>query len=117
VGIRVLIVDDSEAFRSSLRSLLEDEGLLLVPDAVDGRTALSALDAHRPDVVLLDVGLPGSDGIEVACWIAARPSPPAVVLVSSRPAAVYGGRLASAPVRGFLPKEGLSAAAVLALVR
>ena len=58
---------------------------------------------------MLDVRLPGLDGIAVAELLARRKSPPAVVLTSSSEAESYGARLTAAPVRGFIPKERLTA--------
>jgi DNA-binding NarL/FixJ family response regulator len=74
--------------------------------------ALSAAATTNPDVVLLDVRLPGLDGIAVAELLAVRRSPPAVVLTSSTDGASYGARLAAAPACGFIPKERLSARAL-----
>jgi len=74
--------------------------------------ALSAAARTNPDVVLLDVRLPGLDGIAVAKLLAVRRSPPTVVLTSSTDAPSYGARLTTAPARGFIPKERLSARAL-----
>jgi CheY-like chemotaxis protein len=62
---RVLVVDDNEDAREALRFLLDDEGHD-VRTAADGPEALAVASAFRPDVVLLDIGLPGMDGYEVA---------------------------------------------------
>jgi DNA-binding NarL/FixJ family response regulator len=112
----VLIVDDHEEFRASARALLEAEGFAVVGEAADGAEAMEAVAALRPAVVLLDVQLPGRDGLAVAERIAACPDPPAVVLVSSRDARAYGPRLREAPARGFLPKSELSGAALAGLL-
>ena len=56
----VLIVDDHEPFRQRARALLEDEGFEVVGEAADGDAALEAARRLRPDVVLLDVQLPGA---------------------------------------------------------
>lgn len=112
----MLIVDDSPAFRDAARSLLRDDGFS-VEVAVDGDDALRRIAHHRPDLVLLDVALPGRDGIEVAASIARLDAPPAVVLVSSRAAASYGDRISAAHARGFLPKSELSGAALNALLQ
>lgn len=112
----VLIVDDSASFRAAARALLEDDGFLCIGEAAGGAEALRALEGGHPDVVLLDIALPGDDGIEVARRMASLDSPPPVVLISSRPAAVYGRRLAEAPVRGFLAKHELSGTALSALL-
>src|SRR3954470_9433660 len=100
----LLIVDDHAAFRAVARRLLERHGYAVVGEAEDGETALAAVEELRPDVVLLDVQLPGLDGFEVAERLAAAGDPPAVVLISTRSAAAYGERLETTPARGFIPK-------------
>jgi DNA-binding NarL/FixJ family response regulator len=106
----VLIVDDHAAFRESA-SAFEVVGV-----AADGPAAIIAAARLRPQVVLLDVRLPGQDGFEVAQLLSASPEPPAVVLISSRDASTYGARLAAAPVKGFIAKRELSGATLAALV-
>src|SRR3954447_19967450 len=69
----VLIVDDHPAFRSQARALLESEGFAVVGEAKDGAEALAAVEALRPEVVLLDIQLPDLDGFEVAERLSARP--------------------------------------------
>jgi len=112
----VLIVDDHEAFRASARALLEAEGFRVIGQAGDGMEAVAAVAALRPDIVLLDIQLPGPDGLAVAEQLASRSDPPAVVLISSRDAAAYGPRLREVPARGFIPKSGLSGEALAAMV-
>jgi two-component system, OmpR family, KDP operon response regulator KdpE len=63
-GPRVLVVDDEPAIRRFLHTSLSGHGYLLF-EAVNGQEALSAVVAHRPDLVVLDLGLPDMDGIEV----------------------------------------------------
>jgi DNA-binding NarL/FixJ family response regulator len=64
--IRIFIVEDSDVVRSALRAILgQDASFQLVGEAVDGNTAVSRLLAVKPDVVLIDIGLPGKTGIEV----------------------------------------------------
>lgn len=62
--IRVLVVDDNDGFRESLLSLLETGDLEVVGEASSGLAALEAVEHVRPDVVLMDVRMPGLDGIE-----------------------------------------------------
>lgn len=94
VPARVLIVDDHGDFRASARALLEADGFEVVGEAADGAEALVATASLRPNVVLLDIQLPGRDGFAVAEDLARGPEPPVVVLISSRDAAVYALRLA-----------------------
>lgn len=112
----LLIVDDHEGFRSFAIELLGAEGFDVMGAAVDGEAALEAVREHHPDVVLLDVQLPGIDGFEVAERIAVTQDPPAVVLTSTRSATDFGTRLAKAPILGFVPKHELSGAALAALL-
>jgi DNA-binding NarL/FixJ family response regulator len=112
----LLIVDDHPSFRSLARALLEAEGFAVVGEAEDGATAIAAVEALRPAVVLLDVQLPDLDGFEVAERLASRADAPAVVLVSTRTAAAYGVRLETTSARGFISKTSLSGAALAALV-
>ena len=116
----VLVVDDHESFRHAASELLSAAGFSVVGHASTGAEALTQAETLRPDVVLLDIQLDsadGLDGFEVAECLAACPSTaPIVVLVSSRDASSYGVRLTDAPVRGFIPKSGLSGEALAALV-
>jgi DNA-binding NarL/FixJ family response regulator len=104
----VLIVDDHEGFRNSARALLEADGFDVVGEAGSGIEALEVAAALRPDIILLDIPLPGLDGFGVAERLAEVAEAPAVVLVSSRDAIAFGPRLAQTPARGFIPKSGLS---------
>ena len=116
VPLTVLIVDDHDGFRSSAKALLEAEGFEVVGEADDAASALSAAARLRPEVVLLDIQLPGVDGFEVAARLAATAHPPEVVLVSTRHISSYRRRLAASPVRGFISKSELSGSALSALV-
>jgi DNA-binding NarL/FixJ family response regulator len=112
----ILIVDDHAPFRAFVRSMLDDEGFEVVGDASDGESAVTAARELHPDSVLVDVHLgDGIDGFEVARQLAELPEPPLVVLTSSRDRSTYGGRIASAPIQGFLPKDELSADVLAAL--
>ena len=65
--IKLMIVDDHEVVRLGLRSALElEDDMELIGDFADARAAIREAEIHRPDVVLMDVRMPGMDGIE-AC--------------------------------------------------
>jgi DNA-binding NarL/FixJ family response regulator len=105
----LLIVDDHAGFRAFARALLEAEGYDVLGEAADGESALAAVAALDPEVVLLDVALPDIDGFAVcARLLALDRDRPAVVLTSSRDASSYGQRLAGSGARGFVPKSDLS---------
>ena len=103
---RVLVVDDHDGFRATARRMLEADGWLVVGEAIDGVSALDAAARLRPDVVLLDIGLPDMDGFTVADRLATADGPP-VVLVSSRDSSAYGDRLLTSPAAGFIGKGDL----------
>jgi DNA-binding NarL/FixJ family response regulator len=111
MAVRVLIVDDHAPFRALARMVLVADGFDVVGEAGDGPDALAAAHDLHPDVVLLDVQLPGTDGFAVAEELAAHPPAPAVVLVSSRSRSDYGHRPDDV-ARGFIAKAELSGAAL-----
>jgi DNA-binding NarL/FixJ family response regulator len=112
----ILIVDDHASFRLQARALLESDGFVVIGESDTGASGLAAARALRPDLVLLDIGLPDVDGIEVAQALAADGPVPVVVLTSSREASAYGPRLASSTALGFIPKDELSGSAIRSLV-
>ena len=71
----LLIVDDNARFRVRARRRLEADGYTVVAEAADGASALEAARRHRPDVVLLDIGLPDMSGLAVAERLAREPRP------------------------------------------
>src|SRR6476661_3620441 len=97
----VLIVDDHASFRRVARRLLELHGYEVVGEAPDGESALEAARRLRPDLVLLDVQLPGIDGFQVAARLTANGDAPAIVMVSSRDAEDFGDLVARSGARGF----------------
>jgi DNA-binding NarL/FixJ family response regulator len=118
VGHSVLIVDDHPSFRASVRVLLESEGFTVVGEAPDGATAVSESRRLRPEVVLLDIGLPDCDGFDVCAQIVGRggAAAPAVILVSSRDASDFGPLLSRSGALGFVPKAELSGERLEALL-
>ncbi len=113
----VLIVDDHPSFRASARALLEAEGFDVVGEASDGESAIEAVGELHPDVVLLDVQLPGRSGFQIASELTGNGSALSVVLVSSRDGSDYGPLVEESGARGFVPKAELSGARIAALLR
>lgn len=101
MSFRVLIADDEALIRKDLRELLEEQSYSVVADARTGRQALELVDQHRPDVVLLDIVMPGIDGIEVAKQIAAE-YPVIMLTAHSSPDLVRAAR--DAGVMAYLTK-------------
>lgn len=82
--VRVLIVDDQEPFRRAAAAVVElTEPFVVVGTAESGEGCLAAASGLRPDLVLMDVGLPGMTGMEAAGRLSALPRPPVIVLVST----------------------------------
>jgi NarL family two-component system response regulator LiaR len=82
--IRVLIVDDHEVVRQGLRFVLEQEpGIEVVGECGDGWAAVAAIGELAPDVVLLDLVMPGLDGLGVLRALPKRPARPAVIVLTS----------------------------------
>jgi DNA-binding NarL/FixJ family response regulator len=112
----VVIVDDHAIFRSTARALLEFDGFEVVGEAGDADAGVAAAERLRPDVVLLDVRLPDTDGFAVAERLLAGGSGPAVILTSSSDDPLYPDRARRVGARGFVAKHDLSGAALLALL-
>jgi len=82
--LRVLIVDDEQPARARLRQLVDDGGQhTVVAEAANGEEAVAMATQHNPDVVLLDIRMPGIDGIETAHHLNAMETPPAVVFTTA----------------------------------
>lgn len=114
-GERVLVVDDHDGFRATARRLLESEGWDVVGEAIDGASAIAATTALRPDIVLLDIGLPDLDGFAVTERLASVANTH-VVLVSSRERADYADRIAASSALGFITKGELDGDVLRALL-
>lgn len=108
----VLIVDDHDGFRALARRMLESSGFK-VAEASSGGAGITAARALDPDLILLDVQLPDTDGFEVARALAAAGTGAVTVLVSTRDRADYG------PLIGdqlFLAKTELSSTALRSII-
>ncbi|MCS5487043.1 response regulator transcription factor [Curtobacterium flaccumfaciens pv. beticola] len=82
--LTIVLADDQDLVRAGFRVILESEpGFRVVGEAPDGAAAVDAVVALRPDVVCLDVQMPGVDGLEAARRIAALPDPPAVLVLTT----------------------------------
>ncbi len=79
---RVLVVDDDTLMRELLKALLRDEGFTVVGEAKDGLSALALVDRVRPDLVCLDVNMPGLSGLDVLKSIKSRHESCRVVMIS-----------------------------------
>ena len=111
----ILIVEDNEKNMKLVRDILRHRGHETI-EAVTGEEGVRLAVERRPDLVLMDIQLPGLDGFAVAERLAAAPDGPAVVLISSRGAEAFYRRLAASPARGFIAKSDLSGACLASLL-
>jgi DNA-binding NarL/FixJ family response regulator len=82
-NIRVLLVDDHKLFRAGIRSLLQTlAGVEVVAEAGDGREALRLIERHRPDVVLMDIMMPGLNGLDATARVTRTCPTTRVVMLS-----------------------------------
>ena len=109
----VLVVDDHEGFRTRTRRLLEQHRYRVV-EAGDGAQALARAASERPDLVLLDVNLPDTDGFAVAIGLRRAGTTGAILLVSTHSAIDYADRVRDSAADGFIDKADLSAATIAA---
>ncbi|GAA4969964.1 response regulator transcription factor [Kineococcus glutinatus] len=103
---RLLLVDDDALVRAGLRMILSSaEDMEVVGEASNGSEAVEAVAAHRPDVVLMDVRMPGVDGLTAAGQITGRPGAPAVVMLTTFDLDEYVFQALQAGAMGFLLKD------------
>ncbi|MFD5699907.1 response regulator transcription factor [Streptomyces lasiicapitis] len=82
--VRVVIVDDDQLVRMALRLVIDGEpDLTVIAEAADGDAAITVVDEHRPDVVLMDVRMPGRDGLSATRELLTRPAPPRVLMLTT----------------------------------
>ncbi|BCL17425.1 response regulator [Micromonospora sagamiensis] len=106
-AIRVLLADDHHLVRTGFRVILETEDdIEVVGEASDGRQAVDLAARERPDVVLMDVEMPGGDGLEATRRIVAADAGPAVLILTTFDRDDYLFAALQAGASGFLLKNG-----------
>jgi DNA-binding NarL/FixJ family response regulator len=104
--IRVLIVDDDALVRAGLSMMLAGtDDIRVVAEASDGSEVASAVDAYAPDVVLMDIRMPGVDGLAATERLRARENAPQVIVLTTFDADDYVLRALRAGAAGFLMKD------------
>ena len=115
-ALRVVVADDHPVFRDGLAMILRDRGVDVVAEAADGQAALDAAAAHHPDVVLMDLAMPGLGGIEATRRLVAGSAKVAVLVLtmSEDDDSLFAALRAGA--RGYLLKESAADDIVRAVV-
>ena len=124
--LSLLVVDDQPSFRVAIRAMFEDgqgdgsqdgDPFEVVGVAVDGEQAVDLASSLRPDVVLMDVRLPGIDGPQATRLILAHDASVSVVLMSTARRADLAADLLECGAVGFLAKETLEPASLRRLLK
>ena len=106
MAIRVALVEDHQLVRAGIRSLLEAaSGIEVVGEAGDGREALEMLESVRPDVVILDVTMPGLNGLETATRVRKAQPDIRILMLSMYANEEYVAQAMRAGARGYIFKD------------
>jgi DNA-binding NarL/FixJ family response regulator len=104
--VRVLVVDDQAPFRRAMRSVVEEtDGFEVVGEVESGEDSLEAAARLSPDLVLMDVNLPGIDGLEATRRLLAGDAPPVVLLLSTYDDEAGEGFVAESGAAGYVTKS------------
>jgi two-component system response regulator NreC len=103
--LRVLLADDHGIVRRGLRAILEEAGHTIVAEAADGLEAARLCEEQRPELLIVDVGMPKLSGIEVSARAQKLDHPPAVIILSMHSDESYIIRALAAGARAYLLKD------------
>jgi DNA-binding NarL/FixJ family response regulator len=104
--LRLLVADDHGIVRRGLKSLLESEpDLVVVGEAADGLEAVKLCQEHHPDILIVDIGMPKLNGLEVAARAQKFERPPRVIILSMHADESYILRALAAGARAYLLKD------------
>jgi DNA-binding NarL/FixJ family response regulator len=109
MATRVLIVDDQEPFRLAARMVVEaTDGFEVIGEAETGEDSVRMAHELNPDLVLMDVNLPGINGLEATRQILSATSRVVILLLSTYEAAEYAPRAAECGAAAYIPKSEFS---------
>lgn len=103
--MRVLLADDHGIVRRGLRSLLEETDVSVVGEAADGLEAVRLCETLRPDMLIVDIGMPKLNGIDVAARVQKIDNPPRVLILSMHADESYIIRALASGARAYLLKD------------
>jgi len=104
--IRILVADDHKLVREGIRRILAEEAdFLVIGEAADGKAVLDLVQGERPDVVLMDVAMPGLDGVETTRRLVKETPPIGVVIVTMYADEHYAARLLRMGAMGYVVKD------------
>lgn len=106
---KVLIADDHPIFRAGLRQIVEAEGYHVVAEAGDGQTCISSAKICEPDVVIVDLAMPGANGYQSIRWMTENLPETVCVVVSMHSSRVFANKAKDAGARAFIAKEDAAA--------
>lgn len=108
-AVRVLIVDDQEPFRLAARMVVDaTDGFEVVGDADTGEGGVDLAERLEPDLILMDVNLPGINGIEATKRILKNSGRTVILLLSTYEEAEYGPRAAECGAAAYIPKSSFA---------
>jgi DNA-binding NarL/FixJ family response regulator len=104
--MKVILADDHAMMRAGLRALLESsEGVEIVAETGDGREAVALIASHQPDIAILDISMPGLNGIEVAGVVRDSSPRTRILMLSMHAEEGFVARALRAGVSGYLLKD------------
>lgn len=115
MGLSVILVDDHTMLRQGIRRALESEGIKVVAEASDGAAAIKLALEHKPDVVLMDVSMPGMDGVEAARRLVEADGRQRVVMLTMHIDRDVIDRAIRAGAVGYLTKDSSISEVILAI--
>jgi two-component system invasion response regulator UvrY len=114
--IKVLLVDDHELIRIGMRRIIEDSAeFVIAGEASSGEEAMELARSERPNIVLMDINMPGMNGVEATRKLARLDNPPKIIIVSVHAQDPIPSRLLEAGASGYLTKEAAATELLSAL--